>query len=486
MGCVLGQHDDSGKKERAIYYSSKKLTGYEANYSPVEKLCCALVWGTKRLRQYMLYHTTLLISKLDPLKYMMEALTLSGSRKTIKGSAIADFLVSRASEDYESLDYNFPYEDLLNISNLEEGGVKKWILYFDGASNSLDRGVGAVLISPDGDYYPFTECLEFFCTNNMAKYEACSMGLRAAIDRRIKTLEVFGDSSVVIHQIKGEWETRDLELVEYRKLILELAKEFDDVTFAYLPREDNQIADALATLGALFEAGNRAEMMPIQMQIFENPVHCCEVEKEIDGNPWYYDILQYIKSREYPPQATENDKRIIRRMAVGYILDGEALYKRGSNQILMRCVNAKEAQQIIKEVHEGISGTHPNGFIMARRIMRFRYYWSTMESDCINYARKCHKYQIYVDKLHTPPQPLHVMTSPWPFSTWGMDVIGPIFPKASNGHRFIFVIIDYFTKWVEAASFANVTESVICRFIKRRLYVVLGYRKELFPITPRI
>ncbi|KAK5795003.1 hypothetical protein PVK06_036257 [Gossypium arboreum] len=42
-----------------------------------------------------------------------------------------------------------------------------------------------------------------------------------------------------------------------------------------------------------------------------------------------------------------------------------------------------------------------------------------------------------------------------------MDVIGPISPKASNGHRFIFVVIDYFTKWIEAASFANVTRTAM-------------------------
>ncbi|KAK8649492.1 hypothetical protein V6N13_130221 [Hibiscus sabdariffa] len=463
MGCVLGQHDESGKKERVIYYLSKKFTEYEAKYSPVEKLCCALAWATRRLRQYMLYHTTWLISKLDPLKYMMEAPALLArwqmllsefdilyvSRKAVKGSAIADFIASRASDDYEPLNYDFPDEDLMNVSNLEEGDVRdSWVLYFDGASNSIGRGVGAVLISPDNDHYPFTGRLEFLCTNNMAEYEACAMGLRAAIERKIK-------------------------------LILELAKEFEDITFAYLPRENNQIADALATLAALFEAGSKAEMMPIQMHIFESPAHCCEIEEEADGNPWYYDILRYIKSREYPAQATENDKRIIRRMAVGYVLDGEVLYKRGSDQVLMRCVNAKEAQQIIEEVHEGIFGTHPNGFTMARRIMRFGYYWSTMESDCISYARKCHKCQIYADKLHTPPQPLHVMTSPWPFSTWGMDVIGPIFPKASNGHRFIFVIIDYFTKWVEPASFANVIESVICRFIKKEIICRFGLPERI-------
>ena len=43
----------------------------------------------------------------------------------------------------------------------------------------------------------------FNYTNNMAEYEACIMGLRAAIDLRIKFLSVFGDSALVISQIKG-------------------------------------------------------------------------------------------------------------------------------------------------------------------------------------------------------------------------------------------------------------------------------------------
>ena len=64
MGCVLGQHDETGRKERAIYYLRKKFTDYESRYSPLEKMCYALAWIAQRLRQYMLYHTTWLIAKL--------------------------------------------------------------------------------------------------------------------------------------------------------------------------------------------------------------------------------------------------------------------------------------------------------------------------------------------------------------------------------------------------------------------------------------
>ncbi|KAA3467684.1 gag/pol polyprotein [Gossypium australe] len=457
MGCVLGQHDESGKKERAIYYLSKKFTECETRYSPIEKLCCALIWTTQRLRQYMLYHTTWLISKLDPLKYMMESTALNGrmarwqillsefdivyiNQKAVKGSAIVDFLASRALEDYEPLDFDFPNEDLMYVAITEEDVQKEglpWKLNFDGASNAVGNGIGAVLVSPDGDHYPLTSKLDFNCTNNMAEYEACILGIRAAIERKIKTLEVYSDSALVIYQLK----------------VLELIKEFDNVAFCYLPREENQMADALATLASMIKVNKQEEIKPIQMSIYEN--------------------------REYPDQATENDKRTLRRLASDYVLDGKILYKRRNDQILLRCVDAVEAKRILEGVHEGVCGTHANGFIITRQIMRFGYYWSTTEGDCISYAKKCHKCQIYGDKTHVPPSPLHVMTSPWPFSIWGMDVIGPISPKASNGHRFIFVVIDYFTKWVEATSYANVTKSAVSKFLKKEIICWYGMPERI-------
>ncbi|KAA3486470.1 RNA-directed DNA polymerase (Reverse transcriptase), Ribonuclease H [Gossypium australe] len=50
IGCVLGQHDELGKKTRAIYYLNKNFIEYEIRYSPIEKLCCTLIWTTWRLR----------------------------------------------------------------------------------------------------------------------------------------------------------------------------------------------------------------------------------------------------------------------------------------------------------------------------------------------------------------------------------------------------------------------------------------------------
>src|ERR1051325_246291 len=166
MGCVLGQHDESGRKEHAIYYLSKKFTDCETKYSLLEKTCCALAWAARRLRQYMLTHTTLLISKMDPIKYIFEKPALTGriarwqmilaeydiqytSQKAIKGSVVVDHLAHQAVDDYQSMQFEFPDEDVLLVTDCEEPGPdegpeqgSRWTMVFDGASNALGNGIG--------------------------------------------------------------------------------------------------------------------------------------------------------------------------------------------------------------------------------------------------------------------------------------------------------------------------------------------------------
>ena len=115
------------------------------------------------------------------------------------------------------------------------------------------------------------------------------------------------------------------------------------------------------------------------MKLNETPAHYAQIEDEVDGKPWYYDIRCYIKDQQYLKHASENDKRILRRLSANFLLDGEILYKKGKDQILLRCVDAPEAWHIIAEVHKGIYGTHANGHKMSRQIMKAGYYWLTLE-----------------------------------------------------------------------------------------------------------
>ena len=102
-----------------------------------------------------------------------------------------------------------------------------------------------------------------------------------------------------------------------------------------------------------------------------------------------------------------------------------------------------------------------------------------MEADYVAHVQKCHQCQVHGDLKHMPTMPLHTMTSPWPFSTWGINIIGKIHPTATNGHEFILVTIDYFTKWVEAASYKILNSKEVAQFIQTNIIYRNGVPHEI-------
>ena len=144
-----------------------------------------------------------------------------------------------------------------------------WQLYFDRASNTLWHGISAVLINSKGEYCPFTTKLDFNCTNNVAKYKVCIMGLQVEINKRVKELKVYKDLALVIYQLRGEWETRDPHLILYHKYIIDIIKQFNEINFNHLPWEENQMVDALATLAAMFQVNSSDEVQLIRMKLNE-------------------------------------------------------------------------------------------------------------------------------------------------------------------------------------------------------------------------
>ena len=64
-------------------------------------------------------------------------------------------------------------------------------------------------------------------------------------------------------------------------------------------------------------------------------------------------------------------------------------------------------------------------------------------------------------------------------SVWGVDIIGKISPKSSSGHEFILVAIDYFTKWVEATSYAKLNAAKVAAFIRSHIICRYGVPHEL-------
>ncbi|XP_070049686.1 uncharacterized protein [Nicotiana tomentosiformis] len=189
----------------------------------------------------------------------------------------------------------------------------------------------------------------------MAEYEACILGLRLAVDTGVQ--------------------------------------EILSVEFSHIPRIHNGIDDALATLASMLHHPDKAYVDPVHIQMHDQHAYCNMVEEELDGKPWFNDIKECFKSGIYPIHVTGDQKRTIRRLASGFFLSGGILYKRTPNLGLLRCVDSKEASNVMTKVHSGVCRPHMNGYVLEKKIVRADYYWLTMERDCISFVRKCHQCQ---------------------------------------------------------------------------------------------
>nr|AAQ56320.1 putative polyprotein [Oryza sativa Japonica Group] len=198
-----------------------------------------------RLRHYLLSNECTVICKANVVKYMLLAPILKGrvgkwiffltefdlryeSPKAIKGQAIANFIVEHR-------------DDL--VGSVE---IMPWTLFFDGSVCTHGCGIGLVIISPRGACFEFSYTIKPYATNNQAEYEAVLKGLQLLKEVEADTIEIMGDSLLVISQLAREYECKNDTLMVYNKKCQELMKEFQLVTLKHVSREQNIEANDLA------------------------------------------------------------------------------------------------------------------------------------------------------------------------------------------------------------------------------------------------
>jgi hypothetical protein len=141
--------------------------------------------------------------------------------QSMKGKVVAEFIVDHVV----NVDHSVNFVQL-----------KPWGLCFDGLVCSMGRGVGCVVVSPSGVYIDLSIRLEFACTNNQVEYESLLHRLEFLRDLGARGVDVFGDSNLIVQQIRGNSQCLDGVLNSYWDKCLDIIKLFDTFSIKHIPQ----------------------------------------------------------------------------------------------------------------------------------------------------------------------------------------------------------------------------------------------------------
>jgi ribonuclease HI len=285
-------------------------------------------------------------------------------RKAIKSQILADFIA-------EWTDTQLPLPQIQS---------ECWTLYFDGSMVKTGAGAGLLFISPLEEHMRYAVRLHFLAPNNMAEYEALLCGLRIAIEMGIKSLDVRGDSQLVIDQVMKNASCHDDKMEAYCKAVRALEDKFYGIELNHVPRRYNEEADELAKIASgesLFppnvfawdvtrpsvnldpnlsslEEPSGAPSNPIVAEpmdedpsnevyvlfLFEgysaDKAEAMDTEPVPSAGDWRDKYIAWMDRGELPSDRSE--ARRSARIAKSFTLvDGE-LYKRAASGVLQRCV----------------------------------------------------------------------------------------------------------------------------------------------------
>ncbi|GKV33403.1 hypothetical protein SLEP1_g41922 [Rubroshorea leprosula] len=277
---------------------------------------------------------------------------------------------------------------------LLRGRIGKWVLalsefnlkyMLEKAVKGTDSmfGAGIIIISPAGLKTQMSFQLDFNCTNNQAEYEALIIGLEVLVE-------------------------------------LKLLEEFDDVILRHVTRDLNTEANEMAQIasGLKIPEGVMSRIVVVEKRILPSihmrgmAISACSID--ITQTDWRYPIMEYLKNPNFKAS------RRTKMQALNYVLLEGVLYRRGHDELLLRCLGPDEYCQRV------------------------------------------------------PASELHPIVKPWPFRGWAIDLIGKVYPPSTRGHSFIIVATDYFTKWVEAKPMKKVDQTDIIKFLKEEIIYRFG------------
>ena len=244
-----------------------------------------------------------------------------------------------------------------------------WELYVDGAANQRGSRVGLILVSPKRITIEKSLRLNFSATNNEVEYEALLMGMTMVQKMGEKAVKVFSDSKLVMGQVRGDLEARDLRMQEYLYQVRSIQEKFEIFELSHVPRSGNTHADSLATLATSL-AQDLPRVVLVEDLYTHTSVHhgAPRIHQIKLGPSWMDSISLFLENDVLLEEKSEADK--VRRKAPRFWLsEDRKLYKRSFSGPYLLCVHPKASESLLEELHEGVCGSHTGGRSLSHRAL---------------------------------------------------------------------------------------------------------------------
>ncbi|GJZ15989.1 reverse transcriptase domain-containing protein [Tanacetum coccineum] len=135
-----------------------------------------------------------------------------------------------------------------------------------------------------------------------------------------------------------------------------------------------------------------------------------------------------------------------------------------------------ETLEILAHCHSGPTSGHHSANVTAKKVYESGFYWPSIFKDANKYVRRCDACQRSRNIYSRNEMPQNNIQVCEVFDVWGLDFIGP-FPE-SRGNKYILVVVDYVSKWVEAQALPMNDARVVVKFL-RSLFARFGVPKDL-------
>jgi hypothetical protein len=195
----------------------------------------------------------------------------------------------------------------------------------------------------------------------------------------------------------------------------------------------------------------------------------------VETPDWRAENMAYLRGH-YEPQDELEEKRLKQR-ARGYAVINGELYKSGVTEPWLRCITSEKGVELLKEIHTGFCSAHVGTRALAGKAIKQGFYWPTINIDAKKLVRECEACQKTTNQQNLPSMPVHLIPPSWPLQRWGMGLVG-LLPTAQGNCKFAVVVVDYFTKWVEAKALANITAPTIQKFSWQNIVCIFWVPRE--------